>query len=82
MFGGSLSNYLSWLICNDNKEKIEKSLKEIELRKPIRISEQKLAKFDSICPYCGKKIKDGEAIFDVILENGLKRFVHKNCSRD
>lgn len=82
MFGGSLSNYLGWLICNDNREKIEKILEEIELKKPNRISEQRPAKYESICPYCGKKIKAGEAIYDVILANGLERFVHKNCSRD
>lgn len=82
LFGGSLSNYLSYLICNDNKQRIEKSLQDIELMKPVRISEVKLAQFESECPYCGKKIRTGEAIYSCKLYNGLERFVHKNCSRD
>lgn len=81
-FGGSLSNYLSYLVCNDNKEKIENSLEEIELKKPIRTSEAKTAQFDSDCPYCGRKIKTGELIYNVVLSNGLDRWVHKNCSRE
>jgi ABC-type dipeptide/oligopeptide/nickel transport system ATPase component len=82
LFGGSLSNYLSFLICNDNKEKIDKALEEIELSKPKRISEPKQAQFDSKCPYCTKKIKAGDTIYDVVLVNGLERYVHKNCSRE
>lgn len=82
LFGGSISNYLSYLICNDNKEKIEKCLQKIELMKPVRISEAKAALFESDCPYCGKKIKIGESIYNVLLYNGLERCVHKNCSRD
>jgi len=82
MFGGNLSSYLSWLICYDNKAKVEKTLEELELRKPKRISEFRLAMFDSDCPYCGKRVKSGDAIYDVILPSGVERFVHKNCSRE
>ncbi|MDF2881629.1 MAG: hypothetical protein K0R54_2186 [Clostridiaceae bacterium] len=81
-FGGSLSNYLSYLICNDNKKKIENSLEEIEMKKPIRISEGKAAQFDSDCPYCGRKIRTGEIIYNVVICNGIERWVHKNCSRE
>jgi hypothetical protein len=82
LFGGSLSNYLSYLICNDNKEEIEECLLEIELSKPLRISEAKTSLFESECPYCHKKIRTGEAIYNVILSNGLERYVHEDCSRD
>lgn len=82
LFGGSVSNYVSYLICNDNKDKIEKCLQKIEFMKPVRAYEAKVAQFDSDCPYCGKKIKTGEIIYNVILNNGLERCVHKNCSRD
>lgn len=82
LFGGSISNYLSYLICNDNKDRIEKCLQKIENMKPVRVSEAKTAQFESDCPYCGKKIKVGEIIYNVLLNNGFERCVHKHCSRE
>lgn len=81
-FGGNFSNYLQWLICNDNTEEINKELNEEEERKPKRISDFKAAEYSNKCPYCNKKIKVGEKICNAHFADGREQYVHKKCCKD
>lgn len=81
-FGGNFSNYLQWLICNDNTDEIKKMLDDEENRKPKQISEVRTAEFSNRCPYCNKKIKVGEKICNALFPDGHEQFVHKKCCRE
>jgi hypothetical protein len=78
-YGGSLSGYINWLICNDCVGEIKKAL--VEEKKPVRDSKVIKARMQTLCKACNEYIEIGDDICLAKFEDGWSSWVHKNCSK-